>query len=70
MIGDSQAVSASGSWSVMPMAKSVLTHIRSFQLGDDPITQIIPEERRKGFCGPDSEGRSPTSSTAPRTAPC
>ena len=57
MIGDSQG--GIGQWFMVRDAdgKSVLTHIRSFQLGDAPITQIIPEERRKGFVALDSEGR-------------
>nr|WP_298139318.1 ABC transporter permease subunit [uncultured Pseudomonas sp.] len=36
--------------------KSALTRIRDFQLGDQPITQLIPEERRKGFLALDSAG--------------
>jgi phosphate transport system permease protein len=57
MIGDSQG--GIGQWFMVRDAdgKSALTHIRSFQLGDAPITQIIPEERRKGFVALDSEGR-------------
>ncbi|MFD3299355.1 ABC transporter permease subunit [Aquipseudomonas alcaligenes] len=57
MIGDSQG--GIGQWFMVRDAdgKSVLTHIRSFQLGDAPIIQIIPEERRKGFVALDSEGR-------------
>lgn len=57
MIGDSQG--GIGQWFMVRDAdgKSALTHIRSFQLGDAPITQIIPEERRKGFVALDSQGR-------------
>ncbi len=57
MIGDSQG--GIGQWFMVRDAdgKSALTHIRSFQLGDAAITQIIPEERRKGFVALDSEGR-------------
>ncbi len=57
MIGDSQG--GIGQWFMVRDAdgKSALTHIRSFQLGDAPIIQIIPEERRKGFVALDSEGR-------------
>lgn len=36
--------------------KASLTSIRSFQLADSPITQILPEERRKGFFALDTEG--------------
>ncbi|MCQ4270412.1 ABC transporter permease subunit [Pseudomonas kuykendallii] len=36
--------------------KSVLTHIRDFSLGEKPITQIVPEERRKGFMALDADG--------------
>lgn len=36
--------------------KSTFQPVRSFQLGDSPITQIIPEERRKGFMALDERG--------------
>ncbi|WP_263147155.1 ABC transporter permease subunit [Pseudomonas sp. RIT-PI-AD] len=36
--------------------KSRLTFVREFQLGDAPITQILPEERRKGFLALDEKG--------------
>ena len=36
--------------------KASLTAIRSFQLADSPIAQIIPEERRKGFFALDAKG--------------
>lgn len=36
--------------------KSLLTHIRGFQMKDSPITQFMPEERRKGFMAMDSQG--------------
>ena len=36
--------------------KSVLAPIREFRLGDAPITQILPEERRKGFLALDEKG--------------
>jgi phosphate transport system permease protein len=36
--------------------KSVLKSIRSFQLEDSPIVQILPEERRKGFVALDAKG--------------
>ncbi len=34
-----------------------LTRIRSFSLGDAPVTAITPEPRRKGFVAGDEEGR-------------
>jgi len=37
--------------------KSTFQSIRSFQLGDSAITQILPEERRKGFMALDADGR-------------
>ncbi len=37
--------------------KAALKSIRSFQLGDSAISQILPEERRKGFVALDAEGR-------------
>src|SRR5690606_4903347 len=36
--------------------RASLRHVRSFQLGDQPITQILPEERRKGFLAIDEAG--------------
>ena len=36
--------------------KAELTRIREFQLGDSPVTQILPEERRKGFVALDAAG--------------
>ena len=36
--------------------KSELTRIRDFTLADAPITQIIPEQRRKGFLALDTAG--------------
>ncbi|MDX5371880.1 MAG: ABC transporter permease subunit [Pseudomonadaceae bacterium] len=57
MIGDSQG--GIGQWFMVrdPDGKAALTHIRGFQLGDAAITQILPEERRKGFLALDAEGR-------------
>jgi phosphate transport system permease protein len=56
MIGDS----AGGitQWFMVREAddKSVLKSIRRFQLGDSAITQILPEERRKGFLALDAKG--------------
>ncbi|MFN3770601.1 MAG: phosphate ABC transporter permease [Ectopseudomonas guguanensis] len=37
--------------------KSTFQSIRSFQLGSSAITQILPEERRKGFMALDADGR-------------
>jgi phosphate transport system permease protein len=37
--------------------KSTFQPIRSFQLGTSAITQILPEERRKGFMALDESGR-------------
>jgi phosphate transport system permease protein len=36
--------------------KSELTNIRDFQMKDSPVTQFMPEERRKGFMAMDSQG--------------
>lgn len=36
--------------------KQYLKSIRRFQMGDSAITQILPEERRKGFIALDAEG--------------
>ncbi|HWV09350.1 MAG TPA: phosphate ABC transporter permease [Pseudomonas sp.] len=36
--------------------KQVFTQIRSFQMADSAITQIMPEERRKGFLALDAKG--------------
>ncbi|MDO9620048.1 MAG: ABC transporter permease subunit [Pseudomonas sp.] len=36
--------------------KASLTSIRSFQLAGNPIVQILPEERRKGFFALDAKG--------------
>ncbi|WP_462380429.1 ABC transporter permease subunit [Pseudomonas sp. Marseille-QA0892] len=37
--------------------RSALTHIRDFKLANDPIIQILPEQRRKGFVALDEGGR-------------
>ncbi|MFG0381790.1 ABC transporter permease subunit [Pseudomonas sp. zbq_18] len=57
MVGDSQG--GISQWFMVRDAdgKAALTRIRSFQLGDAAITQILPEERRKGFLALDAEGR-------------
>ncbi|MFG0720381.1 ABC transporter permease subunit [Pseudomonas sp. GLN_6] len=56
MIGDSSGGIAQ--WFMVREAdgKAVLKSIRSFQLADSPIIQILPEERRKGFFALDAEG--------------
>ncbi|MGB4074367.1 ABC transporter permease subunit [Pseudomonas sp.] len=56
MIGDSAGGIAQ--WFMVREAdeKSVLKSIRRFQLGDSAITQILPEERRKGFLALDAKG--------------
>ncbi len=36
--------------------QSELKNVRNFQLDDQPITQILPEERRKGFLALDNDG--------------
>ena len=56
MIGDSSGGIAQ--WFMVREAdgKAVLKSIRSFQLTDSPIIQILPEERRKGFFALDAEG--------------
>ncbi|WP_068827635.1 ABC transporter permease subunit [Pseudomonas sp. BMS12] len=57
MVGDSQG--GITQWFMVRDAdgKSALTRIRDFQLGSAAITQIVPEERRKGFIALDSSGR-------------
>lgn len=57
MIGDTHGGIAQ--WFMVRDAdgKSVLTRIRDFKLGNAAITQIIPEERRKGFMALDADGR-------------
>lgn len=37
--------------------KSTFQQVRSFQLGNSAITQILPEERRKGFMALDADGQ-------------
>lgn len=56
MVGDSKGGIAQ--WFMVRDAdgKAELTRIRDFQLGDSPITQILPEERRKGFLALDAAG--------------
>lgn len=56
LIGDSAG--GIGQWFMVRQddGKALLTSIRSFQLANSPITQIIPEERRKGFFALDAQG--------------
>ncbi|MNQ25781.1 Phosphate transport system permease protein PstC [compost metagenome] len=56
MIGDSKG--AIQQWFMVrdEDGKQYLKSIRSFQMGDSAITQILPEERRKGFMALDAEG--------------
>ncbi|MGG5871473.1 ABC transporter permease subunit [Pseudomonas peli] len=56
MIGDTSGGIAQ--WFMVREAdgKAVLKSIRSFQLADSPIIQILPEERRKGFFALDAKG--------------
>jgi len=56
LIGDSQG--GIQQWFMVrnPDGNSLLTPIRGFQLGDSAITQILPEERRKGFMALDANG--------------
>ena len=54
--------SSKGGLSQWFMARDVdgeprLSHIRDFKLGDAPIVQISPEERRKGFIALDGRGQ-------------
>lgn len=57
MVGDSQGGIAQ--WFMVRNAegKATLTRIRDFQLGQKPIVQILPEERRKGFVALDNSGQ-------------
>jgi phosphate transport system permease protein len=57
LIGDSQG--GIGQWFMVRDAdgKATLTSIRNFRLGTAPITQILSEERRKGFLALDSAGQ-------------
>ncbi|MCJ0972080.1 ABC transporter permease subunit [Pseudomonas sp. PS1] len=56
MVGNSTG--GIGQWFMVRGAEgqSELKRVRSFQLGEQPIVQIIPEERRKGFLALDSAG--------------
>ncbi|WP_417792064.1 ABC transporter permease subunit [Stutzerimonas xanthomarina] len=56
MIGDSTG--GIGQWFMVRSndGQAELKNVRNFQLADQPITQILPEERRKGFLALDSAG--------------
>ena len=56
MVGDSTG--GIGQWFMVRGSdgQAELENVRNFQLGSQPITQILPEERRKGFLALDSAG--------------
>ncbi|WP_222909826.1 ABC transporter permease subunit [Pseudomonas sp. DNDY-54] len=56
MVGDSTG--GIGQWFMVrgDDGQSELKNVRNFQLDGQPITQILPEERRKGFLALDSDG--------------
>jgi len=56
MVGDSAG--GIGQWFMVRGndGQAELKNVRSFQLDGQPITQILPEERRKGFLALDSQG--------------
>tara|TARA_Y100001949_G_scaffold162005_1_gene154720 strand:- start:3324 stop:5600 length:2277 start_codon:yes stop_codon:yes gene_type:complete len=56
MVGDSAG--GIGQWFMVRSSdgQAELKNVRNFQLADQPITQILPEERRKGFLALDSAG--------------
>ncbi len=56
MVGDSNG--SIGQWFMVRSndGQPELRNVRNFQLADQPITQILPEERRKGFLALDSAG--------------
>ncbi|HSX71454.1 MAG TPA: phosphate ABC transporter permease [Pseudomonas sp.] len=56
MIGDSKGGIAQWFMVRDDDGKAALTRIRGFQLEDAAITQILPEERRKGFIALDAAG--------------
>ena len=57
MVGDSTG--GIGQWFMVRDADGhhELKNVRNFRLGDAPIRQILPEERRKGFLALDEAGR-------------
>lgn len=56
LVGDSTG--GIGQWFMVRGSdgQAELENVRNFQLADQPITQILPEERRKGFLALDSAG--------------
>ncbi|MET1076757.1 MAG: phosphate ABC transporter permease [Pseudomonas sp.] len=56
MVGDSQGGITQWFMVREQDGKQSLKAIRSFKLGDSPITQILPEERRKGFMALNAKG--------------
>ena len=56
LVGDSKGGIAQ--WFMVRGAdgQAELKNVRNFQLGTSPVTQILPEERRKGFLALDSKG--------------
>lgn len=56
MVGDSKGGIAQWFMVRGQDGKSALTRIREFRLGSSPVTQILPEERRKGFLALDDKG--------------
>lgn len=57
MVGDSRGGIAQWFMVRDEDGRNQLTHIRDFQLGQAAITQILPEERRKGFLALDADGQ-------------
>src|SRR5690606_27308265 len=56
LVGDSKG--GIGQWFMVRSAdgQAELKNVRNFKLNDSPISQILPEERRKGFLVLDNEG--------------
>ncbi|TBU99227.1 ABC transporter permease subunit [Stutzerimonas kirkiae] len=56
LVGDSKG--GIGQWFMVrdEHGQSELRNVRNFSLGDSPVTQILPEERRKGFLALDASG--------------
>lgn len=56
MVGDSKGGIAQWFMVRGKDEQSILTRIRDFKLGASPVTQILPEQRRKGFLALDANG--------------
>lgn len=56
LVGDSNG--GIGQWFMVrsPDGQAELKNVRNFKLGESPITQILPEQRRKGFLALDDGG--------------